>query len=182
MSEGRGERVRGERRGRNPSTLLVGMQTGKQYRISSKKLKMEMPFDPVFFFIVVQVQFSAFSPHLSPPPQPSTPPSSISSPPCYCLYVLYNCSCKLFTLFSLYPLPSPLWSLSACSQFQCLWLYFACLFLISAWLFTQPSFLTRLETIQVRACHDSTLLLSAGVTWFPIFSGNDLAGVRSPSG
>ena len=27
-------------------------------------------------------------------------------------------------------LPSPLWSLSACSQFQCLWLYFACLFVL----------------------------------------------------
>ena len=28
------------------------------------------------------------------------------------------------------PLPSPLWSLSACSQFQCLWLYFVCLFIL----------------------------------------------------
>ena len=77
------------------------------------------------FFIVVQVQFSAF------PPQPSPPPSPVSTPfPCYCPCVLYNGSCKPFTLFPYNPLPSPLWSLSACSQFQCLWLYFACLFVL----------------------------------------------------
>ena len=52
----------------------------------------------------------------------------ISIPPCYCPCVLYSCSCKPFTLSPYNPLPSPLWSLSACSQFHCLWLYFACLF------------------------------------------------------
>ena len=76
------------------------------------------------FFIAVQVQFSVFSLH------PSPPPSSVSTPPCYCPCVLYNCSCKPFTLFPYNPLPSPVWSLSACSQFQCLWLYFACLFIL----------------------------------------------------
>ena len=48
----------------------------------------------------------------------------------YCPCVLYNCSWKPFTLFLYNPLLSPLWSLSACSQFQCLWLYFACLFIL----------------------------------------------------
>ena len=68
---------------------------------------------------------------LPPPPQPSPPPSPVSTPfPCYCPCVLYNGSCKPFTLFPYNPLPSPLWSLSACSQFQCLWLYFACLFVL----------------------------------------------------
>ena len=47
--------------------------------------------------------------------------------PWFCPCVLYNCSCKPFTLFPHYLLPSPLCSMSACSLFQCLWLYFACL-------------------------------------------------------
>ena len=81
----------------------------------------------ILFFIVVQVQFSAFSPtspHLA---LPTSLPCF--HPPCYCPCVLYNCSCKPFNLFPCNPLPSPLWSLSACAQFQCLWLYFACLFI-----------------------------------------------------
>ena len=48
------------------------------------------------FFIVVQVVFC-----LSPTPLPTTPPHHflpISTSPCYCPCVLYNCSCKLFTL------------------------------------------------------------------------------------
>ena len=48
----------------------------------------------------------------------------------YCPRVLYNCSCKPFTLFPWNSLPCPLWSLSAYSQFQWLWLYFACLFVL----------------------------------------------------
>ena len=74
------------------------------------------------FFIVVQVEFPAFSPYPSPLPQPSPPPSPVSTPPCYCPCVLYNSSYKSFTLFPYNPLPSPFWSLSACAQFQCLWL------------------------------------------------------------
>ena len=64
------------------------------------------------FFIVVQVQFSAFPPHPSLPPQPSPPPSPVSTPLCYCPRVLYNRSCKPFTLSPYNPLPFPLWSLS----------------------------------------------------------------------
>ena len=64
-----------------------------------------------YFFIVVQVQFSAFYPHPSPTPQPSPPPS-YNNPPCYCPCVLYNGSCKPFTLFPWNSLPYPLWSLS----------------------------------------------------------------------
>ena len=72
-----------------------------------------------------------FSPQPSPPPQPSPLPPLFPPPPhCYCPCVLYNCSFKPFTLSPYNPLPSPLWSLSACSQFQCLWLYFACLFIL----------------------------------------------------
>ena len=67
-------------------------------------------------FIVVQVQFSASLPF---------PPT-----PCYCPCVLCNCSYKPFTIFPWNSLPSPLWSLSAFSQFQCLWLYFACFFVL----------------------------------------------------
>ena len=55
-------------------------------------------------------------------------------------------------------------------------------FLTCAWLFTQPNFLTRLETIQVRVQHAPTLLPSPGVTQLPSFSGNDLASIHSPSG
>ena len=64
------------------------------------------------------------------PLQPSPPPSPVSTLPCYCLCVLYSCSCKPFTLSPYNPPPSPLWSLSAYSQLQCLWLYFACLFVL----------------------------------------------------
>ena len=84
-----------------------------------------------YFFIVVQVQFSAFSPHSSSTLQPSPPPSRFH-PTFNCLCVLYNCSYKLFTLFPWNSLPSALWILSACSPIvnQCLWLYFACLFVL----------------------------------------------------
>ena len=51
-------------------------------------------------FIVVQVQFSAFSSHHSLPPRLSPPPFLVSTPPArYCPCVLYHCSCKPFTLF-----------------------------------------------------------------------------------
>ena len=70
------------------------------------------------FFLLLFNKIAVFC--LFPPPLPTRP--------CYWTCVLYNCSCKPFTVFPHYPLPFPLWSLSACSQFQCLWLYFACLF------------------------------------------------------
>ena len=85
----------------------------------------------LFFLCCSSTVFCLYpSPPPSPPPQPSPPPSSVSTPTCYCPCVIQNCSCKPFTLFSHYPLPSPLWSLSACSQFQCLLLYFAYLFVL----------------------------------------------------
>ena len=72
-----------------------------------------------------------FSPPLYPTPaKPTSLPCFHTPHPCYCPCVLYNCSCKPFTLFPWNSLPSPLWSLSAFSQFQCLWLYFACLFVL----------------------------------------------------
>ena len=69
-----------------------------------------------------------------PPPLPTILALPTSLPyfhtPCNCPCVLYNCSSKSFSLFPYNPLLSPLWSLSACSQFWCLWLYFACLFIL----------------------------------------------------
>ena len=71
---------------------------------------------------------------LSPTPaQPPALPTSLPFPPPkprYCPYVPHNCSYKPFTLFPWNSLPSPLWSLSAHSQFHCLWLYFACLLVL----------------------------------------------------
>ena len=64
-----------------------------------------------FNFIVLEVQFSAFSPYLSPQPQPFAPPSPDSTCPWFCPCVLYNCSCKPFTLCRYNPLSSPLWAL-----------------------------------------------------------------------
>ena len=37
---------------------------------------------------------------------------------------------QLFPLFPIIPLQPSLWLLSICSLFQCLWLYFACLFVL----------------------------------------------------
>ena len=82
------------------------------------------------YFIVIHLQLSAFSPHPSIPLQPNPSPSPVSTPPCCCPCVLCNCSCKLFTLFLFNPLPSLLCPLPACSQFQCLWLCLACLFVL----------------------------------------------------
>ena len=56
------------------------------------------------------------------------------------------------------------------------------LFLTSARLFTQPNFLTSLESARIRVPHGPTLLPSLRVTWHPNISGNDLAVVHSPRG
>ena len=88
-----------------------------------------------FFFnsfkLFFKYSFLPFSP--TPPPYPNPPhlPPLFPSPLLYCPCVLYNRSCKPFTLFPYNPLHSFLWSLSACSQFQRLWLYFACLWRVS---------------------------------------------------
>ena len=83
----------------------------------------------IYLYCCSSTVFCLF-PHSSPSPQPSPLFCPVSTPPCYCQCVLYNCSCKPFTLFSLNSLLCPLCSLSACFQFQCLWLYFACLFVL----------------------------------------------------
>ena len=74
---------------------LTGNQTGDPsiHRLVPNPLSHTNPVkaQPDFFlsfflssFIVVQVQFSAFSPHPSPTPQLSQPPSPVSTPACYC--------------------------------------------------------------------------------------------------
>ena len=83
-----------------------------------------------FFLLLFKYSFLPFP---SCPPDLPRPPLLLllfpPLPPCHCPWVLYNCSCKPITLFPHYPPTSPLWSLSPCSQFQCLWLCFACLFI-----------------------------------------------------
>ena len=64
------------------------------------------------YFVVVQLQLSAFTPHHSPLPQPNPPAFLASTPPWFCPCVLYSCSCK--PLPPLSPLTS-LWLLSDCS-------------------------------------------------------------------
>ena len=64
-----------------------------------------------------------------------TPPISTSHPRTYplglCPCVLYTCSLKDLPLFSpIIPLSPPLWLLSVCSLFQCLWLHFPCFFVL----------------------------------------------------
>ena len=56
-------------------------------------------------------------------------PPSILLPPLVCPWLLHTCSLTSLPLLSpIIPLLPPLWVLSGCSVFQCLWLYFACLF------------------------------------------------------
>ena len=66
------------------------------------------------------------SPH---PIHPHLTPSNLPLWLCPC--VLYTCSLTALPLFSPnIPLPPLIWLLSVCSLFQCLWLYFACLFVL----------------------------------------------------
>ena len=82
-----------------------------------------------WLFIVVQVYLSPFSCHHFPPPHPPPPPTLNSTSLWLCPWVLYTCSLMtLPPLSPIIPFPSPLWLLSICSLFQCLWMYFACLF------------------------------------------------------
>ena len=55
---------------------------------------------PLFFFIAFQVQLSLFSPHHSPPPQPSSPPTLYPTPLWLCPWVLYICSIMTQPLLS----------------------------------------------------------------------------------
>ena len=86
-----------------------------------------------YSFLLLLFKYSCL--HFPPPPLPPTPPISISYPQSYplwlCLCVLYTCSLKTLPSFSpMIDLLPPLWSLSVCSLFPCLWFYFACLFVL----------------------------------------------------
>ena len=90
---------------------------------------------PLFFSFLIFIYLLFFKYSFLPFPlsQPNPPALLTSLPfplPHYCPCVLHNCSYKPFTVFPLNSLPAPLCSLSACSQFQCLCLYFACLFVL----------------------------------------------------
>ena len=85
------------------------------------------------YFIVVQLQLSPFHPHYSPLPYllPAPTLNSLASPRCHCPWVLYTCSLVTLPLLCpVIPLSVPLWLLSICSLFPCLWLYFAHLFVL----------------------------------------------------
>ena len=84
-----------------------------------------------FFLINIRGQLSPFSHHHFPPPHPLLPPTGNPTLLWHCSWVLYTC--LLMTLSLLSPIISllpPLQSLSICSLFQCLWLNFACLFVL----------------------------------------------------
>ena len=67
--------------------------------------------------------------HRAPSTHPSPPPTLEPTTP-------FGFDCVSFihvgdpSLSPVIPLPQPLWLLSVCSLFQCLWLYFACLFVL----------------------------------------------------
>ena len=83
----------------------------------------------ILLFIIVLLQLSHWSPialpfltHLH---------SDSQSPPCCtcCPQIIYTCSLtRPFPFFLPYLTPAPLWSLSVCSLFPCLWFHFTCLF------------------------------------------------------
>ena len=90
-------------------------------------------FFPPFFFYRCSI---TFVPILgvyksSPLTYPPHLPLSILLPHCLWPWVFYTCSLMIFSLHSpVFPLLPPLWSLSVCSLFLCLWFYFACLFVL----------------------------------------------------
>ena len=82
------------------------------------------------YFIVVLLQLSQSSPLC---PSPPSPPHSHSPSPhsCPCLWVIHTCSLTSpFPFFLPLSTSSPLWSLSVCPLFPCLWFYFAHLFVL----------------------------------------------------
>ena len=110
----------------NASYDLVTWEYKGEHSISLVLRYLLFTFERFFFFFNIFYCCSSTVFCLFPPPLHTTPalPTFLPCfhpPPCCCPCVLYNCSCKPFTLFPWNPLPSPLWSLSACSQFQCLW-------------------------------------------------------------
>ena len=85
----------------------------------------------VNFFLLLFKYGCLHSPH-SPSPAPPIPTShSQSYPPlALSMCLLYMFLNDLTPSFPRYHLPLPLWLLSVFSLFQCLWLYFACLFVL----------------------------------------------------
>ena len=83
-----------------------------------------------FFYCCSSTVVSISSRHGPPtPPILASPLWTFSFWLCPC--ILYTGSLMALPRFSpIIPLPSSLWLLSVCSLFQCLWLYFACLFLL----------------------------------------------------
>ena len=86
-----------------------------------------------FFFplILLLFKYSSLTFPLTPAYSPALP-TSLPFPPPTPSPVIVHVSFIIVptTLFPWNSLLSPLWSLSAFSQFQCLWLYFACLFVL----------------------------------------------------
>ena len=79
-------------------------------------------------FIIIQLQLSAFYPHPSTPPQPNPSPFPTAA-------LVLDFGHVSFIIVPYNPsthchLPTPLWLLSVCSLIQCLWFYFAHLFVL----------------------------------------------------
>ena len=82
------------------------------------------------FFIVLQVQLSPFSCHHFPPPPTPTPHNQSCPSLTLSMVTLYMFFDNLSLSYPHYSPPPPLWLLSVYSLFQCLWLYFACFFIL----------------------------------------------------
>ena len=81
--------------------------------------------------INVPTQLSPFPHHHFPLPYPRQPPTLNPTPPWLCPWVPHSCSFTSLSLLShVISLSPPLWLLSVCCQFQCLWLYFVCQFIL----------------------------------------------------
>ena len=90
----------------------------------------------LFFFFKLLFKYSCLHFHsttaTSPPAAPPIPASHPRTYPFWLfLCVFFTCSLMDLPLFStIIPLPPPLWLLLVSSLFQCVWLYFACLFVL----------------------------------------------------
>ena len=84
-----------------------------------------------YLFIAVQILLSTFSCHHYPQPH-SCPPPTLNPFPTLTLPMgpLYMFLDQLPLLYPIILLLPPLWLLSVCFLFQCLWLYFVCLFVL----------------------------------------------------
>ena len=82
------------------------------------------------FFIVVQIQLSPFSPHHDAPPHPFSPPTIELTLFGFLHMSFIHVPWWPPTLSPIIPISPSFWLLSDCSLFQCLWFYFACLFVL----------------------------------------------------